>query len=273
MTLIISLPDVTGNTALQEVGFSPFSDPQARLWWDARRADTIGDGFWRDVMLGYVARQSAANAKPTYGATAFNGAYPGFTFDRVNDNFDVNLDGGRVPVDLPIGAAPGWFVGVVDQQAGSDSITDNGFIWSYGSNTNNRGVARRDIIVSSTSTNRGYLTTETGSLTGSVVPFNGLSVIVAEIRAGGVLRLQVNGIDEPETTVGTINTGTTRMRIGSVNSPAVGSLFGGVLSSLLFGAGEMTTDQKTRHVGYAAWAFGIQSLLPVGHAYRTARPL
>lgn len=216
-------------------------------WWDAEVPSSLtrsgsAVSAWRDVVGGVSVSQAFGSARPTYGATSYNGR-PGLTFDGSDDE----LTGGPLAGALA-GAATGEMWALVDQTAlAADATARSAFTVGNGA-TIKRELAR---AVSSGS-NRARAATYDGSATQTAleptVDFSGKHVLRA-IFEPTLLTIEIDGV-AASTVITVNNTSIVRTRIGANASGTAGNLWSGVINSCLAFNSLLTTDEANRVSAY-----------------------
>jgi hypothetical protein len=262
MTIVATVP-VAGDPLRRNVFFSP-ADLAPMLWWDARIAQSVGPGWWRDEIAGAVASQATGAAQPGWDADAIGGATAGLTFDGTDDRLLMQ----PAPGMLPDGAEPGWLFAVVQQDASGDATPDNRFILAYGDNVPSRSFGRRD----SGGVNRSYVQSAddgagtTTASTGTAAVFSGPAVLFAQYT-GTAMQVWCNGLAEPSVTA-TLATPLNRLRIGANSNGGAGGFWKGAIGQIVIGAGTLATADRQALEGWGARLFDAPSILPLGHPRR-----
>lgn len=241
-------------------GLSPSAWTPASLgaslyaWWDAQRTDliTASGGLvssWRDSVAAYDATQAVGSARPTLGATSFNGTQ-GITTDGTDDELTCTSSallaqlGGATSYEL-------W--GVVDQTALVADATQR-ITLSVG---NANATTRRTGRLVSGGVNRAIASTGNGSavttVTNTSVDFSGRHVLRA-ISTATETSIEVDGVTMTPSAV-VPSTTATRVRLGAGANIAAGTFWQGVFSSLLFTA-PLTASQATLMFAWGATRTG-----------------
>jgi hypothetical protein len=219
-------------------------------WWNA---DDLADGAvasWADRVGALTPVQATGANQPVRAATSFNGVKPGVTFDGTDDFLSVDATTG-----LPTAATPGevWL-------AMSLVGTNNTRVFSYGgTSTGLRAIGR--------------LTLPNGSVTDGTSATNFTlfigPLIVGAIFAATIYTARSNGREHPPVYGATLNTSTTRTRIGSNSANTAAAFWNGVVRHVLVTT-ELTQAQRLALEGWLAWDGGLLSSLPATHPYRWA---
>lgn len=271
MGFAMRAPALTGTPAAT---WSP-SDLGAALkgWWKASDHGTArmtddGAGLissWTDAVSG-VAVTAALAERPTWSATSLNSAYPGLTFNGAGSatNGMTNTSYAALPTGSTAGEI--WLVGT---QAFPGSNGQTGVAVGYGGTSADR---RRLIRVATSTVSRGRIDDGSTSLTDTAIVADG-SIILGGNWSGTTEGGRINGnIMNPATaTIVSLATLGTRLRIGAGNATTVASTWAGVISEVIVTT-TLTVLQRQQLEGYWAWAFGLTSILPAGHPYKSARP-
>lgn len=245
-----------------------------RAHWSARDHGTplmtdAGAGAissWTDRIAGITLTDGGTSGKrPTFGATALNGGFPGLTF-----NGSANCLEGTSFAALPTGSEPGmlWVVG--QGSGGTDAVTR--ILVQYGSTTT--GAYRRiqkstaDLFTGGDGTSNANLSTSDYPEAASTFQF----VVMFRARpasySGGT-----NGFHGRTPVAGTLNTGggTLRMRVGASNLNTASSFFLGTISEV-FVTSDLDENRVNKIIGAKAWEYGFQNRLVAAHPYRGHRP-
>lgn len=231
-------------------------------WWSAQDIGLmINDGAglisnWISRVSG-LAVTATTTARATYGATSFNTSYPGLTFDGTANCYVTTT-----LATLPTGATETWLWLVGTQTAGQ--TTNTGAYGSTGAN---------DVTIGGSAAFKGRITD------GTTVSVDGGSNVVSSpfLLCGQWVSTTQNGwvngtaLTTNPATITTINTGTTRLRIGAGNGVSASQFFGGVLSDFMV-TKALSTLQRQQIEGYLAWNRGLVSVLPTNHPYKGAPP-
>lgn len=232
-------------------------------WWNADDHGTSkmtddGSGVisaWND-RIANVATSATTTARPTWGASSYNGL-AGVTFDAV-----ANTMTGTTLTALPTGATAGevWCAFNGTSQAAISSM----FVYG-GAGAVARWLRR-------TSTNQPNVLDGTTSVTGSVNAANGYHVI-----GGNFSGTTMNGIFDgtlitgsPATTA-TLATSTSRIRIGAGSSSSASNFFLGVVRHC-FVTLILTPFQRQQLEGWCAWDSKQAIILPSYHPFRSIAP-
>jgi hypothetical protein len=216
-------------------------------WWDTRRPDLITQSggsvsSWKDIVSGLDATQGVGAAKPTYGATSFNGG-PGISFDGTDDTLETI---GIGPIPGGAGATDVWLL--LDQAALVDDTAIRVSL-SWGDSAAN---SRRDIRRYVSGGNRANTYVGDGgaggaNTTNTTVDFSGRHVQRAIITATSVQQ-DVDGVAGSPTAV-VPATGTTRLRLGANSANTAGSPGNVIISAALI-TGPLTDAQAAQLYAY-----------------------
>jgi hypothetical protein len=220
-------------------------------WWDA---DNLSDGAvasWADK-VGSLTVTEATN-QPVRAASSLNGR-AGVTFDGVNDILTVASTTG-----LPTGATPGE-IWLVCQSVGAASVGQ--IIIRYGQT--GRGQSRNP-------------TSEARPISGGENLNAGIAYdatnpgphIVGGIFLATEMQGRYNGAPFATTAASTLNTGTTRLRMGANDGASPASFYSGVIRHVLITT-LLTEQQRYGLEGWLAWDAGTQARLPYQHPFRWA---
>lgn len=233
-------------------------------WWSAQDYKLMvddGSGLissWKSRVSG-LAVTAVNTVRPIWSATGFKSTYPGVTFDGVA-NCLISTTMGNMPTGSNAGEI--WAV--------YSTTLQNSVIAEYGG-VDGTAVARRIAINGSQQpTCKDGLTVLTDSTT---VPSN-VGQIQSGVWSGTTQSGFRNGIaftNNPGT-ITSLNTGTTRIRIGSTNTASASAFFIGPITDILVASGTLSTSQRQKMEGYFAWQYGLQSTLGSSHPYFYKRP-
>lgn len=231
-------------------------------WWtvqDHGTANMTDDGGglisnWVD-RVGAMAVTAAAAARPTWAAASFNARYGGLAFDGT-----ANCFVSTTLTTIPQGATAGeiWAVGQSNGAgAGAQYPCAHGGV---------SGTAILRAIRQSNSTVRQVVfdgATTCGDTTGALLsaPF-----VMMGAWSGTVENGYVNGIPNSAnpTTIATLNTSNTRLRIGALNGTSANGFWNGQISEIMIPKvltdtivlpGHRTTLKQDLE-GYFAWTYG-----------------
>jgi len=233
-------------------------------WWCAQdyvRMTDDGSGLisnWNDRVTA-LSVTATTTARPTWGATSFNGTFPGLTFDGV-----ANCLLTSTLTALPTGANAGEIWALCTQVSAQTST-----VAAYGAIT--AGQLRR---VSASGTFHPFVTDGTTNNQDAGANLLSSPAIVSGQFFSTTENGWINGtaFTPNPTTIGSLNTGTTRLRIGASNSTSAASFFGGVISDVMVISGTLSTSQRQQLEGFFAWNRGLVASLPNGHPYQGAPP-
>jgi hypothetical protein len=219
---------------------------------------------WKDRVSG-LAVTATTTARATWGAASFNSAYPGLTFDG-----SANCYVATSFAALPTGATAGeiWAVGTAVSSANAGYCAAYGTSGAATDRSVRHGTASDTAVISDGST------ASTGPASSPLTsPF-----ILCGQWSGTAMTGFVNGnaFAGNPATIATLNTGTTRLRIGALNGTSAASFFQGVLALVAVTSVVSSTAQRQKMEGFLAWKYGLQtaagSFLPSGHPYAFGRP-
>jgi hypothetical protein len=205
-----------------------------------------------------LAVTASSTARGTWGVNSFNSAYPGITLDGIANCYATTSLG-----PLPVGSAPGamiW-VGTI-----ANPGSTNGQIVSYGT-----GAGTTRTIRQSTA---GFYGVSDSSNTVSASASNFSPAIVYGDWSGTVENGYMNGAafsGNPKT-IGSLNTGATRLRVGANVSASPGGFTPSVVSDVMILSGVPSIADRQRLEGYFAWNRGLANVLPAKHPYKGAPP-
>lgn len=234
-------------------------------WWNADdHASSLlmtddGSGLissWKDCING-TNLTATTTARPTWGATAFNGR-AGVAADGVANV--LSLTG--VPATMPTGAAPSEIWGAYSSTSDGASTR---VVFYYGVAATGRGVREVSTVDGVTIIGDSTVVTDTQ------IPRAGFHIASA-IFTGTTLEGRTDG--RPFITTGTPlvpATSTTRVRMFSSAGTSAGSFWQGTVRHLIV-TRAMTAPQRLQLEGYLAWDSGLQSQLPDSHPFKYARP-
>lgn len=235
-------------------------------WWSAddhgtARMTDDGSGLissWID-RIGGVTLTGTTTARPTYGSTSFNSSKAGLTFDG-----SANCLTGTSLTPLPAAAVAGemWL-------SLTQTLAQTGVMLSYGGVA--AGARRR---LSCNATFHPIVSDGATNLTQGGTPFLSSPGVVSGQMFATTENGWMSGVAFPSNPVAisTLNTGTTRMRLGADNNTAAASFFGGVIRHAFILTGTLALADRQRLEGYLAWDGGFQASLPQTHPYQLFRP-
>ena len=250
------------------VPWSPYRLSRSVLaaWWNADdHASSLlmtddGSGLissWKDCING-TNLTATTTARPTWGATAFNGR-AGVAADGTANV--LSLTG--VPTTLPTGAAPGVLITVASStESGSTSRN----LFGYGVAVTGRAIRQ---------VNNGMIAQGDAVTVGDGAgdrPAVGLHIFMT-ILTGSVLKGRMDGaplVSAPPSL--TPNTATTRVRMFSALGTSASAFWAGALRHALVLRGVPSDAILQQIEGWAAWNSGLQSILPDSHPYKASPP-
>jgi hypothetical protein len=223
---------------------------------------------WKDL-INLTNPTAATTARPTWGATAFDGTRSAVMFDGSANAMTTT----SLPA-LPVGTDPGWVFVVGADDSAVDDATARNFV-AYGTSTagNGRYIVRElsPFVAGAPPALR---------MTAGTAPNWRSPAITTRFMA--FMQFQADGqtidgrLNGDPTTAGAnptaFNTSTTRLRFGSGVGSGVSSLCKGKIRTVVIGAGVLSLADRQRLEGFCAADSGLQSLLPVDHPYRSATP-
>lgn len=235
-------------------------------WWSAddhgtARMTDDGAGLisnWVDK-AGSMAVTAATTARPTWAANSFNSAYAGLTFDAA-----ANCFVSTTLTSLPTGATASDIY--IMTTAAANGL--QGLALVYGSTAANQSKR----ILKST---LDRLSIDDGSA--SIVDVSGAlsssPVIIGAQYAGTTVTGWKNGAptNAATGTIASLNTGTTRLRIGASIAVTAAGFWAGVVRHVVITT-TLTTIQRQQLEGWLAWDSGESALLPSSHPYKLVRP-
>lgn len=246
--------------------WSPKSIPRSNLrhWWCAEDYASLmtDDGAgrissWTD-RVGGQAVTGTTTARPTYGAAAFNAAYPGLTFDGVANT-------------LAWATLSGQLVSITAASAGE--------LWAVYNTPVTPPASMRIAGYGGTS---GATMRQIGATTSAVLVYDGATTCLGGAPAGyhitggawhgTVEEGRDNGTALANSTIATLNTGTTRLRLGASTLTTASQFAAMVLSDVIIIAGTLSTLDRQRLEAWFAWNRGLQSILPSDHPFKLQRP-
>lgn len=242
-------------------------------WWDAWDSDTItiatGVSQWANKgTLGGSLASSLGAEQPVYSATAFQGAYPGVTFDGSNDkmvdntanNSMRNTDEVLIALALDNHKVSGtqFIVGSTSGTSSTGSRTG----YRFSGSTAQPGGRRRD--------------TDSFQIVNGSTVGTGPKVVLAFFDYGSASAYDsLNGVDTaPQSfhSAGlTSNTASLRRRLGS-NPSGTAEFYDGVISEVLTFSQTISAANRKKLGGYLAWRWRTVAELDAGSPYKTEAP-
>jgi len=150
---------------------------QLKAWWNAEDLANGAVTTWTDRIASLAPTQATSGFRPVRGATDFNSAYAGVTFDGTDDRLLISSVG-----SLPAGTTGSDIYALVTQ---NEVGTTTGLkdLFSYGATGANasRQLARQQGIAS---TNRLRAYDQLGGVLDTVSNFSGNHVVSARFDAG-----------------------------------------------------------------------------------------
>lgn len=256
---------VPAHTAISAVE-SSFWEPVTGLgtdliaWWTAD--DTVDGAVSSWSSRGTIIAATGAGAtRPVSSLVDVGGVSTVrfVTFDGVDDFLELASVAG-----LLNGATPGEVWGFVNQAAPADTIRT---AFSYGGPTSYRGLDMQPV-----GSNSRFSPHIEVSYSDELSVFDGYAVVGAR-HDGTQLRGKINGIfTEPSALAdATINTPTTRGRIGASSNLTVSQFWSGSVR-YIFVTKPLTETQAIRLEAWMAWNSGLPIVLDGSHPYRNVRP-
>lgn len=233
-----------------------------KAWW---AADDLPDGTvasWADRITGLAVTQGTSGQRPLKASTSFNNAYPGVTFDGVDDNLTTTT-----LTAIPTGSTPGevWAVG----QAAIVPVA-LGFAISYGA----AAGQRRRLQINTAGSPPGQVGCSDGTVTIATTVLFTAPAFVSMNVSGTVMNMWANGnpsVSNPAA-IATVNTGTARLRIGAGDGAAAANFWQGPVRHVILLQGVLSTALRQKMEGWLAWDSGLQTSLPATHPYQLFRP-
>lgn len=232
-----------------------------KAWW---AADDLADGViqnWPDRMTGLVMAQATSGQRPLKASTSFNSAYPGVTFDGIDDNLGVTT-----LTALPTGSTPGeiWCIGT---NTGLVSVLSIPVVVGTGAAASRRHQASTLALLGIAAVNDGT------AANSSLVPWTS-PLIVKGDWSGTAMNCFVNGVPTASNpaTIATLNTNNTRARIGSSSNASPSNFWTGPIRHVVVAQGVLSTTLRQKMEGWFAWDSGLQSALPNSHPFKLFRP-
>ena len=226
--------------------------------WDASVLANGAVASWTDSKAGLIAT-ATAGLQPIKAATSFNSAYPGVTFDGVYDFLNITGTTG-----LPVGASPGELWAVANFVAVAAAL----IVVNYGSAGSSLS---RTIRISNAA--GGTVQLHDGTAT-SGAPAGLGNKITGGSFSGTAMNGYTNGtahLTNP-VTMATLATGATRLRIGGSLAASPTLWFNGTIARIFIINGVLAQADREKLEGYCAHTYGLTSLLPGAHPYKTVAP-
>lgn len=266
-----TVTDVSSVPRGPETAVAPFNPlhlgAKLKAWWDAddhgtARMTDDGAGLismWED-RVGAMQVTATLTARPTWTANALS-SEPGLTFDGTADCLVST-----VLTTIPTGSTAGeiWALLSQDFAAGTAGVKA---VVRYGDNSQDRALTRG--VVSAT--NR-LLITGTQNLFDTVIDFSGIHV-VSGAWSGTTETGRIDGraTNPASAVITSLNTATTRFRIGSNVAVAASNFWSGAMRHVLVTT-TLTSGEREQLEAFLAWECGEESLLPSGHPYENDPP-
>jgi hypothetical protein len=239
-----------------------------KAWWNAddhgtARMTDDGAGLisnWVD-RIGGMAVTATTTARPTWAASSFNSTVAGLTFDGV-----ANCFVSTTLTTLPTGAVAGeiWVSTVLNTAGSLVNIFDYGGAVASSARvlqaSSGAGKARvSDLTTIGADTSANVLTTPS---------------VVSGQFFGTTMNGWINGnaFTVNPVTISSLNTGTTRARIGASNLGAAAGFWPGVIRHVFVLQGTLSDVDRQKFEGFLAWDGGYQASLPATHPYQRFRP-
>lgn len=212
---------------------------------------------WKD-RINLTNLTAATTARPTWGATAFNGR-AGVAADGTANV--LSLTG--VPTTLPTAGAPGVLITLASStESGSTSRN----LFGYGASATGRAI--RQFSTRYGATGDAVTVSDTSSVASG-------SHIVAAIFTGTQLFGRIDGrafINSGNVPALVPNTATTRVRMLASLGTSAANFWQGALRHAFVLRGVPSDAILQQIEGWAAWDSGLQSILPDSHPYKYAHP-
>jgi len=238
-----------------------------KAWWSADdhgTGDMTDDGAglissWKD-RIGGMDLTATLGARPTWAATSFNSAFPGVTFDGVANCLASTSLG-----TIPTGATGGEIFSVLSQ----DSTIGTLFGVMYGGVS---GATARALVSVFSAALKFRLSDGATPITDTIVVFSGPK-IVSGAWSGTTETGRIDGRNTTPSsaTIATLNTDTTRFRMGSNNANTAAFFWNGKFRHLIVTT-ILTAEQRINLEGWAAWDSNLTSVLPSSHPYKLVAP-
>lgn len=240
-------------------------------WWCADDHGTTkmtddGSGLisaWVDRISG-ISATGTTTARPTWASNSFNTSFAGLTFDGtanclVNTAFTA----------LPTGAVAGEIWAVGSQTALTGDATQRYIIQVGGGGATSRTLIR---AVGGGPANRFRVSDQTTALTDTVADLS-TNFIGGGAWAGTTESGRINGADmsPSSTTIATIATATSRLRIGASANASATLFWQGIVRHVIVTM-TLTAARRLQLEGWLAWDSGLTGLLPASHPYKSVRP-
>lgn len=247
--------------------FQP-TDLGAKLkgWWNADdhgTANMTDDGAglissWIDRVSG-IAATGATTARPTWGASSFLSSGAGVTFDGVGNALTSTAF-----TALPTGTTAGeiWILAETPAHA----VTTILFGYGASATTFNRNVRH-------TASNAVQIHDGSTALTLSPPGPQTSTSILGGAWSGTTMSGENNGYPRLSTTITSVNTGTTRLRIGAQINLAVNGCFTGTIRHVIVTT-LLSAYQQNQLAGWLAWdaSQAALALLDPPHMFKYAQP-
>lgn len=236
-----------------------------KAWWSADDLAASSVSTWTD-RIGGMATTAATTAIPTWNATSWTAnSKPGVTFDGV-----ANCMASTSLTTLPTAAVAGE-VWLLATQATLGTTAGGTIPVQYGGTGGSRRLSRQPV----SNVNRVRESDGTATLTDTVTNYSGAHII-GGFWSGTTMGLRIDGADaSPATmTITSLNTGTTRLRIGASNATTADSFFSGVVRHVIIPT-LLTSTQRLQLEGYLAWdgwSSAASNPLPSTHPYKFSPP-
>lgn len=240
---------------------------QLVYWFDPNQGVGLSGAdvpTWDDVVSALQMAQGTTGNQPDYSATAVNG-HPGIAFDGADDHLTRAGAGA-----LPQNADAGEIWGVFDQQSLVADTAQKSLV-GYGTNGSTYREIKRTVAAG---VNRFTASVGAASVTHAGIDFSGPHIGRLKVPDGGTpISVRMDGIEGP-TAAATPATGGTRLRFGAISSSGTPSqFFLGNIGDIIFVAPELSVIDTYRMEGYLAWKYGLASVLPSDHPFKSTAPL
>lgn len=228
-------------------------------WWNADDHDTAnmtddGDGLISAYVdrIGGLSLTAAAGARPTWGAAAFTG-FDGTTKAALAFDGTANCLTGAT-TGLPTGTTPGEIWLVATGPAVADGSNRNPF--TYGGTAGGTFRRFRKATTDNASASDGAVTANALSTTASWV---GVPKIIGGMFGATTVEVRANGRAGTTATGATLNTGTTRTRIGADSANTAANFWLGAIRHVIVTTA-LTNAQRQQLEGWMAWDSGLVGL-------------
>lgn len=225
-------------------------------WWDAQDAATLTTASgavsaWADKSgKGRTMSQATAAQRPALLASGIGGK-PALQFDGSNDTLRTDPFSAGQPFSALVVYNPGaasTYNFMVSFDPVSES-TQSLIIPSSGQTSGSASLYAGGYAL--------FGSAQTGADTMIAAVFNGSASVGSQNGTAATLNPNTNGI----------STG-----VGLSSNVVSGGQYTGLIGELIVTSGAMSTADRQKAEGYAAWRWGFQGKLPAGHPYKSAPP-